>query len=48
MKYIIPFLILLIMVSCSSDSTSINPKVETSSKIEKVKKADTSISLGDY
>ena len=47
MKYIIPLLILLIMVSCSSDSTSINPKVETSSKTEKVKKADTTISLSD-
>lgn len=47
MKHIIPFLILLITASCSSNSTSVNSKSPTPEKIETVKKADITIDLSD-
>ena len=47
MKHIIPFLILLITASCSSDSTSADSESPTSEKMVKVKKAGIAINLND-
>ena len=47
MKHIIPFLILLITASCSSDSTSADSESPTSEKMVKVKKAGIPINLND-
>ena len=47
MKHIIPFLILLITASCSSDSTSADSENPTSEKMVKVKKAGIAINLND-
>ncbi|MFT4898575.1 MAG: hypothetical protein ACI9U0_000360 [Flavobacteriales bacterium] len=47
MKHIIPFLIVLIAASCSSDSTSADSENPTSEKMVKVKKAGIAINLND-
>ena len=47
MKYIIPFLILFIVASCSSDSTSADSENPVTEKAVTVKKADITITLSD-
>ena len=47
MKHIIPFLILLITASCSTDSNSANSGSKITENVEAIKKADVTIDLSD-
>ena len=47
MKYIIPFLTLLVTASCSTDSNSANSGSKITENVEAIKKADVTIDLSD-